>query len=73
MRFIALNEGASSGFGDTECSAVTCSSAGTPTVTMPAIANHAKMMGTDSRTDRPRDERPSVAQLMVAHSEFGLQ
>ena len=48
MRFIALNDGASSGFGDTECAAVTCSSAGTPTVTMPAIANQAKMMGTDS-------------------------
>ena len=49
MRFIALNDGASSGFCDTECAAVTCSSEGTPIVTKQVIANHAKMMGTDSR------------------------
>ena len=49
MRFVALNDGASSGFCDTECSVSTCSSEGTPMVTRPAIANHARMMGTDSR------------------------
>ena len=40
---------------------------------MTAIANHAKMMGTDSRRIVRADERPTVAQLMVAHAFFSLQ
>ena len=49
MRFIALNDGASVGLSDTECSFSTCSSEGTPILTMTVIASHAKMMGTENR------------------------
>jgi hypothetical protein len=49
MRVAALNDGASSALSDTECSFSTCSSEGTPILTMTAIANHAKMMGTENR------------------------
>src|SRR5271166_3751021 len=49
MRSIALNAGASVGIRETECCFSTCSSDGTPTVAMTPTANHARMMGTESR------------------------
>src|ERR1700686_4486638 len=49
MRLSALIDGASLGSSDTECSFSTCSSGGTPILTMTVIANHAKMMGTENR------------------------
>ena len=59
MRSIALNDGASLGVSDTECSFSTCSSGGRPIVTMTVIANHAKIMGSASRwIVRATDGRP---------------
>ena len=76
MRFIALNDGASVGFSDTECSFSTCSSGGTPILTMTVIANHAKMMGTENRWIDPRYEwwrGVFVAHVFVAHAAFSRQ
>ena len=48
IRAIALTDGASLVPSDTACSRATCSSEGTARLTITVIANHPRMMGTDS-------------------------
>ncbi len=76
MRFIALTDGASCGVSDNACSLSTCSSEGTPIVTMTAIANHAKMMSTENRWIVRATNGCAVCSafhVFAAHADFNKQ